>query len=177
MRLEKGFVHIYYGDGKGKTTAALGAAIRVSGAEIPVLFVQFLKSRPTSELDALDKAEGITVLRSRGSGKFLADMTPSEKQQEKSRQENLFNTAVDYTAGGRFGMVVLDELLDAVAEDMVGEGEVCRFLEERPSDIEVVITGHKPVQSIIRYGDYITEMKCISHPYDRGVSARKGIEY
>ena len=159
-------IHIYYGNGKGKTTAALGLALRASGAGKKVLFVSFLKDNSSSERDALSD---IVFYKNPNGLPFLCNMTEGEKQEYSL----WVKSALDYAFSSFFDVVVLDEFLDVL----------CLLEKETVEDIlfensrEYVITGHIKNDYLFDKADYITDMKKERHPFDKGIGARRGIEF
>ncbi len=153
-------IHIYYGDGKGKTSAALGLGMRAFGAGKKVAMVQFLKNNQSSELAVLP---------------FAVYEAPQELpfHPDKSYQEWV-DGALAYLLESDAEILILDEFLDVIF-DFVTEGQAFALLEQ--CDKEIVVTGHRDIPSLTEKADYITYMQKIRHPYDQGVSARKGIEY
>jgi cob(I)alamin adenosyltransferase len=168
---------VYYGDGKGKTTAALGLALRAYGQGLRVVILQFFKNVFSGELAALDKLPGIKVMRGQGSGKFLPAMTREEKECMRKDHDRLLAEAACMAGRGECDLLVLDEALDAVCLLMADESILAGLLKNRAQGVEIVITGHQPVDWIMDSADYITEMVKHKHPYDNGIPARKGIEY
>lgn len=166
-----GLIHIYYGDGKGKTTAALGAAIRAHGSGKKVMVVQFLKGSNTSELESL-KNLGISVLRC-DICKFAKDMDENEKEKIKERHEKNLREAFEKKPD----FIVLDEVLDAVNLNLLDRESLKKVIRHKPQETEIILTGHTADEEFISIADYVTQMKKIKHPYDRGVNARKGVEY
>lgn len=169
-------IHIYIGDGKGKTTAALGLLLRNYGAGGSCLFVQFLKGSPTAELAALEKL-GIPYLRTDDVKKFISFMNDEELEACRKSHQNCFEALTGMTRIRTFDCIVLDEVLDAVSTGMLPEEELLAFLNQTKGHTEVILTGRNPGDKVAALADYITEMKKIRHPYDKGVFARKGIEY
>lgn len=170
-----GLVHIYCGDGKGKTTAAMGLALRAAGSGKRVLVLQFLKDGTSSEFSSLRHVPGIeTVPQTRTFG-FSWTLSDGEKVQAKDYYSGLLEDA--FRRGGDFDLLVLDEVLGACSAGMAEEPRLLALLAGKPDGLEVVLTGRGPSQTLLDMADYVTEMKKIKHPYDRGVSARKGIEY
>ncbi|WP_301859892.1 cob(I)yrinic acid a,c-diamide adenosyltransferase [uncultured Megasphaera sp.] len=174
--MDTGLIHIYCGDGKGKTTAALGLTIRCAGQGGHILFAQFLKSRPTGELSALQRFDTITVLRSKGVEKFTFQMTPDELAATKTEQTALFDTVMKTCRQNRPDMVVLDEILPACTLGLVDEQAVLAFLDSKAATLEVVMTGRTPPASFLSRADYVSEICKRKHPFDRGIGARIGIE-
>lgn len=174
--MDTGLIHLYCGDGKGKTTAAIGLAIRCAGHDGRILFCQFLKTRPTGELPILSALPSVTVLRSEGLGKFTFQMTPDEREETKKRQTDFFHRIIDLCHRERPDMLVLDEIIPTCSLHLIDEGEVLQFLKTKPPRTEVVLTGRNPSQALLDIADYVSDIHKQKHPYDRGISARLGIE-
>ena len=164
-------VHLYCGEGKGKTTAAMGLALRMAGRGRAVVIAQFLKSSPCGELTAAERFPTLTVLRSKGIHKFTFQMNDEEKAVVARNCRKLFQEAVALAR-----LLVLDEVIDAL-RGFLPQEELCAFLDERPAGLEVVLTGHSLPEALERRADYITHMVKEKHPYDRGVTARREIEF
>lgn len=169
--------HIYYGDGKGKTTAAIGLAVRAAGSKMKVLFVQFLKTEFSGERHILSHTENVTLTFSPLELKFTFDMDDKEKAQAAKIFKGIFDNAVTTALTEKYDMVVLDEVFEAINAHMLSESEVYEFITNAPSSMEIVMTGHNPPQKFMDCADYITEFKKIKHPYDRGITGRIGIEF
>ena len=169
--------HIYYGDGKGKTTAAIGLAVRAAGSKMKVLFVQFLKTEFSGERHILSHTENVTLTFCPLELKFTFDMDDKEKAQAAKIFKGIFDNAVTTALTEKYDMVVLDEVFEAINAHMLSESEVYEFITNAPSSMEIVMTGHNPPQKFMDSADYITEFKKIKHPYDRGITGRIGIEF
>ena len=169
--------HIYYGDGKGKTTAAMGLAVRAAGSKMKVLFVQFLKTEFSGERHILSHTENVTLTFCPLELKFTFDMDDKEKAQAAKIFKGIFDSAVTTALTEKYDMVVLDEVFEAINAHMLSESEVYEFITNAPSSMEIVMTGHNPPQKFMDCADYITEFKKIKHPYDRGITGRIGIEF
>lgn len=169
--------HIYYGDGKGKTTAAIGLAVRAAGSKMKVLFVQFLKTEFSGERHILSHTENVTLTFCPLELKFTFDMDDKEKAQAAKIFKGIFDNAVTTALTEKYDMVVLDEVFEAINAHMLSESEVYEFITNAPSSMEIVMTGHNPPQKLMDCADYITEFKKIKHPYDRGITGRIGIEF
>ncbi len=161
-------IHIYYGDGKGKTTAAAGLAARAAGNNMHVMFVQFLKTEDSGERLSTPCPREL---------KFTFDMDEHEKQQAVTMFRGIFERSVSAALSQRYDMIVLDEIFDAVNEGMLSESEVFEFIANAPAGIEIVMTGHNPPERFIEAADYVTEFKKVKHPFDRGIGGRKGVEF
>jgi cob(I)alamin adenosyltransferase len=171
----KGLVQVFTGNGKGKTTAALGTALRAAGHGLKVYIVFFMKGDyDRGEFKALEKFPNIEVSRS-GFRKFVdpANITPAEKKQA----ETAFAAAREAVNSGRYHLVVLDELNVAAVYDLVPLDEVIRLIRERPPRVEIIITGRHADDRLVEMADLVTEMVKVKHPYDKGIKARKGIEF
>lgn len=169
--------HIYYGDGKGKTTAAIGLAVRAAGSKMKVLFVQFLKTEFSGERHILSHTENVTLTFCPLELKFTFDMDDKEKAQAAKIFKGIFDNAVTTALTEKYDMVVLDEVFEAINAHMLSESEVYEFITNAPSSMEIVMTGHNSPQKFMDCADYITEFKKIKHPYDRGITGRIGIEF
>ena len=169
--------HIYYGDGKGKTTAAIGLAVRAAGSKMKVLFVQFLKTEFSGERHILSHTENVTLTFCPLELKFTFDMDDKEKAQAAKIFKGIFDNAVTTALTEKYDMVVLDEVFEAINAHMLSESEVYEFITNAPSSMEIVMTGHNPPQKFMDCADYITEFKKIKHPYDRGITGRIGFEF
>lgn len=179
--MEKGLIHIYHGDGKGKTTCAIGLAIRALGAGYKVLFVQFLKGNHTSELNVLHTLEGFEIVRCEKDYKFTWLLNEDELQSLKHDHTQMMHGVIKKCfdkskVEGERVLLVLDELCATYKKDLVEKELVLNFLTNKPDNIEVVITGREPEPELIQLADYISEIKKIRHPMDNNIYARKGIE-
>ena len=175
---EKGLIHIYYGDGKGKTTAALGLALRAAGSGKNVVIVQFLKGRTCGEHSTIPKLSNIELLCAKPvNNKFVKDMTDEEKLQTATVQNDCLNKALKLVDSGQCDLLILDEITDTLQMGVIDNILLDKLIFEKPDSLELVITGHKPDKRMLNRADYITEMKKHKHPYDNGVNARKGIEF
>jgi len=170
-------VHIYHGDGKGKTTAAMGLALRMLGNGKRVFIVQFLKGKPSGEILALLKMEGATVLRGRPDSKYAFQMTEHELQAVTALHARQIDLAFAAAKEGKAEMLILDEALDAIATGTLDEEMLLDGLVQIGPCAEVIITGRNPSARLLDKADYVTVMKKEKHPYDQGIPARRGIEY
>ncbi|MCH4187830.1 MAG: cob(I)yrinic acid a,c-diamide adenosyltransferase [Megasphaera sp.] len=174
--MDTGLIHIYCGDGKGKTTASLGLAVRCAGRGGRIIFAQFLKGRDTGELYSLAKFDNIKVIRGEGLTKFTFQMTPEELSQTKTAQENLFHQIVDACRKEQPDMVVLDEIIGTIDLGLLDEEAVLQFLQTKPAHLEVIMTGRGPSQQLLDKADYVSEIMKRKHPFDKGIPSRIGIE-
>ena len=170
-----GLIHIYCGDGKGKTTAAMGLALRCAGSGRKVLLLQFLKDGKSSEFAALAHVPGIEVIPQTRTFGFSWTLTPEEKAEAAAYYAGLLEEA--FRRAGGFELLVLDEALGACAAGLVEESRLLALLDGKPEALELVLTGRNPSPGMLDRADYVTEMKKVKHPFEKGVSARAGIEY
>jgi cob(I)alamin adenosyltransferase len=169
----RGYVHVYTGDGKGKTTAALGLAVRAAGAGLKVYIAQFLKGMEYSEHKALAKFSDAIVVRQFGRGCFI-HRTPEEEDIQAAREG--LSEAAAAIKSGKYDMVILDEANIAIHYKLFSVEDLLNLILSRPNDVELVITGRRADARIIEAADLVTEMKEIKHYYQKGVTAREGIE-
>ena len=171
-----GLIHLYCGDGKGKTTAATGLAFRSAGAGRRVLFVQFFKDGSSSEVKALRSVPGVAVRICPVQHGFFRDMDDETRRRAVADFTALFEAAAAEAAENA-DLLVLDEAVSACNHGMIPKDALLRFLREKPEGLEVVLTGRDPAPELLELADYVTEMRKIRHPYDRGIRARKGVEF
>lgn len=175
--MNKGFVHIYCGDGKGKTTAAMGLAVRMAGSGGRVIIFQFLKNNSSSERKALSQLDGIHLVEGFNQVKFTFEMTNEERRAAIDFYEEKLSELSTLVSGGRYDMAVLDEVIGAVEKGFVKKESVLEFLDRRPENTEIVMTGRNPCAELVERADYVTEMKKVKHPFDSGIKGRLGIEF
>lgn len=171
-----GLVHIYTGNGKGKTTAALGLAVRCSGHGNKVLFVQFLKSRPTGELNSIALLPNIELMRGKETKKFTFQMNEEEKAQVLDEHSLLFQKVKEKCSTEKIDLLVLDEVIGACNTGVFNINSLLDFLKNKPQELEVVMTGRNPAPELIELADYVSEIVKRKHPFEKGIPARTGIE-
>jgi len=165
-------IQVYTGNGKGKTTAALGLALRAHGQGLSVAIFQFLKKEKSGEIKA-GRELGISI-RQYGSGCWLIDRRPTEEEKQLAAK-GLAEAAAAVCRG--FRLVVLDEISHAVNLGLLSLADVLSFLEKLPVEMELVLTGRAMPEELIQRADLVTEMQEVKHPYHRGTGPRRGIEY
>ena len=170
-------IHVYYGDGKGKTTAAMGLALRMLAAGGRVVIVQFLKDGESGEVRMLSGRLGAPVFACAPMGKFTWEMTNEELAAVRKTHDKNLAAALDEVEASGARLLVLDEVLDALAMGLVDESVVTRVLDLGTGELEVVLTGRNPSEDIASHADYLTEMVCKKHPFEQGVPSREGVEY
>ncbi len=171
-----GLVHLYCGDGKGKTSAAVGLAVRAAGAGKRVLFVQFFKDGSSSEIPVLKSIKTVTVRVCNTVRGFYKNMEETEREQCGRDAAALLEECLEHSKT-EADVLILDEAVSACNHAVISEETLLRFLQAKPSELEVVLTGRDPSPALLAAADYVTEMKKVRHPYDRGVPARRGIEF
>jgi len=174
----KGLIHLYYGDGKGKTTAALGLALRAAGCGKNVVIVEFLKNWACGEHNSIQQLSNVKYFRGKAAGgKFVHEMSIEEKQETKASQDESLKNAINLIEAGQCDLLILDEAIDAHRLGMIDTALLEKLIFDKPLNLELVITGHNPDERLLKLADYITEMVKRKHPYDEGISARQGIEF
>jgi cob(I)alamin adenosyltransferase len=175
MIVKKGLLMVYTGKGKGKTTAALGLVFRALGHGVKVCVIQFIKgSWKYGELISAKRFADLLDFHVLGKG-FTWKSKDIDKDIKAAQEAWAF--AQEVIKSGEYGLVVLDELTYLVKYNMIAEDEVVVFLQNRPKDLHVVVTGRDAPASLIDAADLVTEMQEVKHPYHQGVKAQKGIEY
>lgn len=174
--MEQPMVHIYCGDGKGKTTAAAGLAVRAAGAGLRVLFMQFLKGNTSSEIPVLRSIPGIEVLKPEKQYGFTFQMDSEDKQDISVCHNAILRTALDRLAQDSEDVLIFDEVISAWNYGLLDQ-DLLREILERPRTAEIVLTGRDPDCYLLEKADYVTEMRMLRHPYEKGITARKGIEW
>lgn len=176
--MEKGYVQIYTGEGKGKTTAAFGLALRAVGNGLKVMIVQFLKGRTTGEVEAIKNLQPkLTVYRAAEADKFSWELTLPEKRELQKKVQREIEDIIEGLELKLWDVLILDEVFGAITADIVREKEIFNLLDKRPETVEIVMTGRNPSQEMMDRADLMTEMTCVKHYFKSGVEARKGIEY
>ena len=171
----KGLIQVFTGNGKGKTSAALGSILRATGHGLKVFIVFFMKGKyPYGEFSSLPQLSNVDV----ASFGLRCLVDPNNINPKEIEQAELaLKTARQAMLSGKYDMVVLDEVNIAVYFKLIRPGDVIKLVEEKPPDVELILTGRYAETSVIEHADLVTEMVKIKHPYDKGVKARKGIEY
>lgn len=175
--MNKGLLHLYTGEGKGKTTAAMGLALRAAGAGKKVLILQFMKGRDTGELHSLSHIPEIRMMRSEKDYGFYSSMTQEDKDALAGIHNRLLDEAVSLAYAGEVELLIMDEVTYPVNWKLLDVDKLKAFLKEKPEGLEIVCTGRDAADFLVDAADYITEMKCIRHPFEKGIPARKGVEF
>lgn len=169
----KGYVQVYTGDGKGKTTAALGLALRAAGAGLTVFIVQFIKSAEYSEIKALERFSDLITLKQFGRGCFIKG-NPCQADIDVARQA--LKALHGALKSGDYDVVIADEANVAFGCKLISENDLLGLIDARPEHVELVLTGRGAPPSVEKRADLVTEMRPKKHYYEQGVLARKGIE-
>lgn len=168
-----GLIHLYHGDGKGKTTAAMGLALRAVSSGKKVVIVQFLKDGNSSEIVALRDKFGVIIYAGKVTNVFSWNMNDIERKNTLNLHNDFFTKATQENAD----VLIFDEICSACTTGMIDIKMVENFLKNKPSHQEIVMTGRNPQDFMLEIADYVTEMKKIKHPFDKGIAAREGIEF
>lgn len=176
MKKQTGCIHIYCGDGKGKTTCGMGLCTRAAGYGFQVLIYQFMKDNSTSERKILEQVPNITIVPGLALEKFSFQTTPEEKAKRKQFYEEQFRKVTELAEREAFDVMFLDELIYTIRAGLFDEQLLLDYLDHKPERLEVILTGQGPSDELIRRADYVSELKKIKHPFDRGIGARDGIE-
>lgn len=181
-----GFIHIYCGDGKGKTTSSVGLAIRAVGNQIPVVFAQFMKDASSGEVSILKNLPNIKVIHSKKSFGFYNTLSEEDKKEAKHLNTKLLEEAIrigtDMTLRNIqdkskiASLLILDESIGTYNYDLLDKSMLLDFLKAKPDNLEVVLTGRNPSDELMELADYISEIKHVKHPFDKGIGGRLGIE-
>ena len=173
--LEKGYVHLYTGNGKGKTTAALGLALRAAGAGLKTIIIQFMKGQYYSELDSVKKLDGLVLVEQYGSKNFCM---PDDKnfQEHYDLGRKGFDRSLDVIEDDQFSLIILDEIVTAHLFKIVTIDDIRALINKKPENRELVLTGRGATDELIDLCDLVTEMREIKHYYTKDVIARVGIE-
>ncbi len=176
MKRDTGRIHIYCGNGKGKTTTGMGLCTRAAGYGYRVLIYQFMKNNKTSERKILETVPNITFIDGLEQEKFSFQMTPEEKADRKAYYENQFRLITQRAEAENYDVLFLDELIYTIRNGLFDEELLLSYMKNKPEHLELILTGQDPSQNLIALADYVSEIQKIKHPFDRGLRARKGIE-
>ena len=172
-RQQQGLLEIYCGDGKGKTTAALGLALRAAGCGLRVHIVQFLKGTETGELASLAQIPQISLVRCDKDWGFTFSMT----EQDKKCHNRMLQEAISMAKSGEIDVLIFDEFQAAYAHGLLDKEAAKDFILKKPATLELVLTGRNPDPVFLEAADYVSEIHGVRHPYQKQIPARKGIEF
>ncbi len=171
----KGYIQVYTGDGKGKTTAALGLALRAAGYKHKVYIGQFLKGQKYGELLSVKKLSPYITIEQFGRKGFI-HVTKDPDEEDIKRAKRGLKKCLEAMLSRKYRIIILDEINVAVDFNLITEEKVHEFLDKRPEDVEIILTGRYAPPSFLKRADLVTEMKEKKHYYKKGVKAREGIE-
>ncbi|MDH5450910.1 MAG: cob(I)yrinic acid a,c-diamide adenosyltransferase [Candidatus Bathyarchaeota archaeon] len=174
-KLEQGLVQVYTGNGKGKTSAAFGLALRAIGRGLKVYVIQFIKGGfDYGELHVVQHLPNLEI-KAFGRGKFVTQMPPTEEDVKLATQA--FELAETMVSGGKYDIVILDEINVALHLKLIELDKVIYLIKKKPKHVELVLTGRNAPPTVLEVADLVTEMKEVKHPYTKGTPPREGIEY
>ena len=174
-KFKLGFVQIYTGNGKGKSTAAIGQAVRAAGFGLKTYIAQFMKEFPYNELISLKHlSEWITIEQFCGDEFVYKKELPSKEELAKSREG--LRSAKEKMLSGDYDLIILDEAIVAIYFKLIETEEIIKFIKAKPEDVELILTGRYCPDELIELADLVTEMKEVKHYYQKGITSRKGIE-
>ncbi|MFR9649815.1 MAG: cob(I)yrinic acid a,c-diamide adenosyltransferase [Rikenellaceae bacterium] len=175
--MQLGLVHIYTGDGKGKTTSAVGLATRALGRGLKVCYVSFHK-RPElygySEMNILKGSGAVVLNRAKGHPKLDKSIDPVVNSQQV---KDAIIEIEELISREHFDILIMDEVMISVRDNYLDESELIRFIKARPADLELVLTGRGATEGLIEVADYVSNITKVKHPFDKGVMSRKGVEF
>jgi cob(I)alamin adenosyltransferase len=174
-KLDKGFVQIYTGNGKGKSTAAIGQAVRAAGFGLKTYIAQFMKEFPYNELISLKHlSEWITIEQFGGDEFVLKKELPGEEELAKARKGS--QSAKEKMLSGEYDLIILDEAIVAIYFKLIETKDLIEFINTKPTNVELILTGRYCPEELIKLADLVTEMKEVKHYYQKGITSRRGIE-
>lgn len=176
--MEIGLIHVYYGDGKGKTSSAIGQGIRAIGQGLKVIMIQFLKGYSSGEMKSLSRLEpDFKVFNFEKERGFYINLNDKQKEELKMEIANAIKFGKKIFDTQECDILILDEILGVIENKIIEKEEFIKFIESKPDNMELIITGRKLPDYLKEYADYISEIVEIKHPYHKGIEAREGIEY
>ena len=174
--MKDGLLQVYTGDGKGKTTAAFGLAFRAYGRGFKVAVVQFMKTWVTGEVQLAETLENFHIKRIDTSPKFTWEMNEAELEELRLEIRKGFEYVRNLVKENKYDLLVLDEINHIIIKEFVSKEEIIEFIDSKPNTLEIVMTGRNAPDWLMEKADLVTEMKCIKHPFEKGIPARVGIE-
>lgn len=175
--MQKGYVQIYTGNGKGKTTAALGLGLRAVGRGMKVMVFQFVKGSFSGELESIKKlSPAMQIRRIVETEKFIGSLSAEEKGALKEKARRQFKEVEEFVLASRADVVILDEIMAAIHHGIIEVEDVCRLVAAKPEGVELILTGRNAPAPLMEQADLVTEMTPVKHYYQKGVPAREGIE-
>ena len=176
MKKDLGLIHLYCGDGKGKTSSAMGVALRAVSNGYNVLIIQFLKRGTSSEVKLLEQFDNVKVLANTELSGWSFKMSDEEKVVCKDQHDSEMNKAIDICQNDEIDVLIIDEVVGTLNLGLISKDLVLDFLQNKPENLEVIMTGRNPLPELLELSDYVSEIKKIKHPFDNGIGARAGID-
>ena len=176
MNENLGYIHVYCGNGKGKTTTAMGLCTRAAGYGYKVLIYQFMKNNSTNERKILEKQPNITFIDGLNKEKFSFQMTDDEKKSRKLFYEAQFQKVTEMAEKEDYDILFCDELIYTIGAGLFDENILVDYMKNKPKHLELILTGQNPGERVVELADYVSEIRKIKHPFDKGMPARVGIE-
>lgn len=178
MKLNKGLIQVYTGEGKGKTTAAIGQGIRAYGNGLKVCMIQFLKGGPTGELLTIQElGDNFKIYRFEKQRDFVWNLNDKEINELKLEIREGYNFILDIIKNNKCDVLIIDEIMAVISNEFLSLNEVMYILDNKPETMELILTGRNTPEEIINKSNLVTNMGCIKHYYDEGIQGRKGIEF
>lgn len=178
MKLEQGLVQVYTGDGKGKTTAAIGQGIRAYGNGLKVYMIQFLKGGKTGELSTVEKlGDKFKIFRFEKPKDFTWNLNKEELEQLREEIRTGYNFILDVIKENKCDLLIIDEVMAVLSNNFLSVEEVLYIIDNKPKNMEIILTGRNAPKEIIEKSNLVTEMKCVKHYFNEGIPSREGIEY
>lgn len=175
--MKKGLVHIYTGDGKGKTTACAGLALRMAGSGGRVLYAFMQKGVMSSEVKLLETIPGVDVFQVCTMTKFSYLQNEEEKAEYRRQHTEGLRKIIGLCKNSKYDMVVVDEAIGAIHEKAIDLKTILELINTRPENCEIVLSGRKAPAELVDIADYVSEIQAVKHPFEKGTPARKGIEF
>jgi len=178
LKMRKGLVQVYTGDGKGKTTAAIGEALRARGRGCRVLLVQFLKGKKGSgEISALEELGVKVICKGKELGLSLTRIVEDERRTIREEWGNFLDKINEEVLAEGYDLLILDEINVACHYELLDENKLLRFIKEKPDGLEIILTGRYASPRLIKTAHLVSEIKKIKHPFNEGIKAREGVEF
>ena len=171
-----GLIHIYTGEGKGKTTCSVGLAVRAAANDMNVLYTQFMKLKKSGEVSLIETIPNVTVLKIEQGGGFSFLMSEEEKEITRNEHNKLIDKITKLVGEGKVDLLIMDEIISAYNNDLLDCKKVDNFVLNKPEELELVMTGRNAPQHLVDVADYVSDIQKVKHPFDRGISGREGIE-
>jgi cob(I)alamin adenosyltransferase len=175
IKLDQGFVQIYTGNGKGKSTAAIGQAIRAAGFGLKTFIAQFMKEYPYNELNSLKHLSNWITIEQFGGDEFIYKKEPPGEEELAKAKKGL-QTAKEKMLSGGYDLIILDEAIVSIYFKLIRTEELVDFIKEKPENVELILTGRYCPEELVKLADLVTEMKEVKHYYQKGIKSRRGIE-